>query len=167
MPPLEASVSPSSLVEDNRVVRGVDDVFTTAPMLGKRNQDCAVFSQRDVIIGTNPLYDVYLEQDDGRMASKQSKRNQQHSRNRFNMEWVEKYFNCMCVGPEPYGMRNEDNYGAMGGSSHSPKVATATKKYIVYPIAKYPARLNSPYLVEKRRKSLMKFTFQPVMSERE
>ena len=164
MPPLESSTSPFNEYipsEDNRVflAKGEDVYASTAPAYDSYvHHDHAVFSQRDVMIGTNPLYDVYLQQgENGRKGF------QRNGCSKFGMDWVEQYFGCMCMGSQPYS--NDDSHFQDRGIHHS-KVATATMKLIVYPIAKYPERLNSPLLVEKRRRSLKKhLTFQPVHRE--
>jgi len=209
MPPLERFHAPSPshdmyiTVDDNRIIHGVKgDVFesTQIPCKFSTKSDFAVFSQRDVIIGTNPLYDIPLpspttasvaaasspafsdfESSERRRPYK--KQQQQKPPNRFGIDWLNQYFACMCVGPEPVDTYWEEPTSSSprnvsiitGGSStiqpSTPRNSTTptnSKKYIVYPIAKYPARLNSPYLVEQRRRSLMKhLTFQPVVVETE
>jgi hypothetical protein len=102
--------------------------------------DFAVESRRDVIIGTNPLYDYHLNEE-------QRKKN----------DWIEMFsYLCVCV---PTNTQHNVN-------QQDPKVAVATRKNIVYPVARYGARLNSPALVQQRRKRLEPyFTFRPLHAE--
>lgn len=177
MPPYEGNsvyASPTNdqfiAITDNRVVRTKDgEPFTSIPVPSRQSQHdgIAVFSQRDVIVGVNPLHDVYNPVDDIReptFTPKRSKR--QANPGNFYLEMMDQYFGCMCLGADgscgpPHGEKrslekptNLDMPSKLGGDS---------KKYIVYPIARYPERLNSPVLVAQRRKSLMKhLTFQPV-----
>jgi len=141
-------------INEDRMLSGKAGVFSTLPIGGISDDNSLVFSQRDVMIGTNPLYESYLNSDSTKSTSRRRK-----SRDLRLFDLIDQYFNCMC---------GEVNDMPLRSKVPSPTVATATRKSIVYPIAKYPERLNSPVMVEKRRKSMMKhLTFQPVKGERE
>ena len=153
MPPLHKSLSPQDVyysVEEHGIGRGKKVPFNASRF---NDQDYAVYSQRDVIVGPNPLHDIYLNGEE----------KQQRGRQRFpGMEWMAEYMNCMCIGTTPYG---PDENG-IGGSPSRRENVLPPNQNIVYPIAKYAARLNSPYLVEQRRKSISKhLTFRPVHAE--
>lgn len=186
MPPLERQkFSPYDTQEifvsihDNRVYSGKHekaDVFSMAPLPSKSSRIgyYAVLAQRDVIVGTNPLYEFNLTQ----TTSEEQPRNcQAHGMDLWDI------FTGLCVTRVGGGRGNRGSRSSKRWQQSQPqpsdtfksvikphvlsnsqkKVAVASKKKIVYPIARYPARLNSPYLVEKRRESLRKhLTFQPV-----
>lgn len=174
MPPLEVSLSPSNddmyiTFQDSKVVRGNRSLHNGSPRGPSKSKhpdrpNFAVYSRRDVIVGTNPLGDPHQDQ-----RTRSAKKN---GRGRtFAMELIEEYFSCMCVGNQPCDTTGSvvetSHFQNLGGVIQHPRVGNAsTKKFTVYPIAKYPGRLNSPYLVEKRRKSLRnQLTFQPVHCE--
>lgn len=174
-------------VEDNRIHRGKvnKDIFSRAPIPYKSNNDeFMVLSQRDVIVSANPLYSA------SRMNKKSNadKNCYRHlaggirsSCAPFNghggkatspgMNNFMDMFTNLCVCPN----QETPSFSCLGDPSSARSSATRravlagidqierTRK-IVYPVARYPARLNSPEMVEQRRRSLQKhLMFRPVM----
>jgi hypothetical protein len=73
-------------------------------------------------------------------------------------------FTSLCVG----GVSSEGTKTSEKRSRHkkkSRKSSAASKGRVVYPIASYPARLNSRKLVEQRRKSFRHQFFRPVSDD--
>ena len=155
MPPLQSSgFSPIGQNEDSEFVLipgyhivynkegSYDDAISLRSM-----KHIGVHSQRDVIVGGSPLDEVTLEHKDENSETRRSYK---------PMDLLDIFTNlCVC----------ETNRPKMA-PTRSKKTTAAGKRRTVYPIAKYPARLNSPYLVQQRRKSLEeKFTFRPLPEE--
>ena len=160
MPPLDkyTVVSPSSVVLG--VIPDKNDTFETIPWHSSSDhKHFAVCPRRALILGTNPLYDTYLDEQE---KTKMKKTNS--NGNRSGLDWLDQ-FSCLCVD-SGFGQRSIRIRRSEGRQQR--RVATASKsKKVVYPIVKYPGRLNNPSLVEKRRKSIKEFlTFRPVGGER-
>ena len=96
----------------------------------------AVHAHRDLIIQTNPLLD-----EPSTAASSDS------------VDWIDLFTRlCTCQTSTITVLERPRKRAAVGSS-----------KNIMYPVARYPDRLNSPQLVERRRKSLEHhLTFRPV-----
>ena len=149
MPPLHEALDEHYIPCEERYPGFQPHAFATATKqdLGSNKAGFAVFSKRSVIVGTHPLYVA------------QESRKRPNERQTFGIaELAQRYFNCMCVGSVPDDNDDVNIQPFQDNTSH--------KEKIIYPIAKYPGRLNSPYLVETRRRSLAKDrTFQPVHIE--
>jgi hypothetical protein len=128
--------------------RATDDfAVSTEPLDLRQRSNHEVFAERDVIFGTNPLYEYALN-DQTEATGTQQNEWSNHSR----MDILDIFTN-LCICRETFRRK----------AKNSKRVAVASKKRVVYPIAKYPGRLNSPYLVQQRLLSLQKhITFRPV-----
>lgn len=165
MPPLEFTRcrSPSSeifsAIEDRRTVAGKGDIFSNALLHGDDNE-LVVMAQRHVIVGTVPLDDSnsqFIENGPDNWHRSKSRKS------RYGLDWLNEYFACLCVGPDP---SSDSNFKSFLKAEQ--RLEKSPQKVAVYPIAVYPDRLNSPILVERRRRSLMNhFMFQPVQHDRE
>lgn len=165
-------------VEDNRIHRGKvnKDIFSQAPIpYSKNNTDeHMVLSQRDIVVSANPLYAAYLQQNN-------VDRNNRHhtgtrsSRTPFNanggasdapsMGTFMDMFTNLCVCPSQDIPSSTGRTAAARRAILSIDQNELTRK-IVYPVARYPARLNSPEMVQQRRRSLQKhLMFRPVIME--
>jgi hypothetical protein len=155
MPPLERhSFSPVAeqayvSVYGNHVLEfkgNAKDVFCSAPLTNPtdfRIPAEMVLSQRGVIMGTNPLYEHNLSEPETRHPKR-------------SLKSLLDVFANLCVCQEAVADNNEQLR----------KLARANRKRVVYPIAKYPGKLDDESLVEKRRKSLQDHLFfRPVTDE--
>lgn len=97
------------------------------------SSDTDIRGQRDMIVGSSPL-----------SMGEEPKRSKKRQ-----LDFLEAFTNlCMC---DPSRQTRQ-------GPASLP-----SKKRIIYPIAKYPGRLNSPKLVQQRRKSVAESqTFRPL-----
>lgn len=167
MPPLErlqhqASYSPPApstadkreryiSIHDNRIYRDVNnqDVFSRAPL--PESSEYIVLAQRDVIVAKSPIYEIPSEDD----TSKSSK-------DPFLSNMLD-FFTTLCVCKETSITRKRKKNPATKSMTGQQRQQSPD---IVYPVARYPARLNSPEMVKQRRKSLQKhLTFRPVVCE--
>lgn len=132
--------------------------------------ELAVSPTRDVIIGTNPLYDFSI--DDRPCIDPHNCNNSTSSASTASTRdtnWVDLFtYLCVCAPiPEVSGGTNKrPRRSPSRGLFPSKKVAVTSRKSIVYPVARYPGRLNSPELVHQRRMSLQdQAMFRPVHRE--
>lgn len=79
-------------------------------------------------------------------------------------------FTNLCVCPNDQENNEHHGFAYRGATNYPIPIATdledidtEIRRKIVYPVARYPARLNSPELVQQRRRSLQKhLMFRPV-----
>jgi hypothetical protein len=143
---------------------------------GKANEYFVVNSERGLIVQKSPIGQFYL-QDQLHGVNRAATATASAQKTRINdaLDWLEQ-FTCLCSMVDVHeGKRSNERVDAAvskhssGDKSVSPiqhrKDTKSMEHQTVYPIAKYPGgRLNSPYLVEKRRRSLKSLsTFQPVV----
>jgi hypothetical protein len=67
-------------------------------------------------------------------------------------------FTSLCLGDVFVSSSESRRQGTM----HTPSSTSSRSKKVVYPIARYPYRLNSKKLVDQRRKSFQHHFFRPV-----
>lgn len=156
MPPLENtychSPSPVFFCKGEGDDRRKSKSFTLS---GVSDDELVVMAQRRVSMGTIPFVD---SQSLNGVDNFHRNRNRQTT---YGVDWLAEYLGCTCIDLDLPTV----------GKSKRPINATETsanryENVIAYPIAVYPDRLNSPALVEQRRRSLMKqFTFQPVQHD--
>jgi hypothetical protein len=123
------------------------------------NRDYYILSQRDVIVGTNPLYDF------GAPPVESSRT--QHKTNSFQ-SFMELFTDNLCLCPhQQQRRRHQRTTGCADTFPGDPSAPSLPiRKNVVYPVARYPDRLNSPQMVQQRRKSLQECsTFIPVVVE--
>jgi len=156
MPPLHSSgFSPICQNEDSEFVRitdyqivynkegSYDDAISILSM-----KPIGVHSRRDVIVGGSPFSDeISLGHKDEHSETRRSYK---------PLNLLDMLTNlCVCPANRP-----------RKAAKRRKRATAGSNRRTVYPIAKYPARLNSPYLVQQRRKSLEKeFTFRPLCEE--
>jgi hypothetical protein len=143
MPPLERF--PSAL-DQTSFLSEIDNQHQTGK-ISKRTcsridlREVAVHAHRDLIFQSNPVMD------DCQSANDSKDRN-------GNLDWVNLFTSlCSCQGSSSSVVERPRKRAVVG-----------TAKNIMYSVARYPERLNSPHLVARRRKSLEKhLTFRPVV----
>lgn len=122
-----------------------------------------ILSQRDVIVGAHPLYEF----ETSFPSPSTSSSSQPQSRTNSFQTLMELLTDNLCLCPHQQ-QRMRQQRAARDSASHNTMVPNpaASQKNIVYPVARYPDRLNSPELVQQRRKSLQHYsTFVPVVVE--
>jgi hypothetical protein len=142
--------------------------LSTSPFDASNAKEFLVTGRRDVIVGTHPLYN--------NSSDREGPPPQQQHHRRHPLDFLDRFINlCVCedavtsrcgsITMTTGSVVRASSSASSSYSSHT-KAKEGPKKRIVYPIAKYPGRLNSPFLVHQRRKSLEKFlTFRPVPEE--
>ena len=140
MPPLERFPSPVgadhylSEVDAHLYAKGSHETRSRIDL-----RQVAVHAHRDLIIQTNPLLAPTEEPTNDNAGT--------------TVDWIDLFTRlCTCQTSTIAVLERPRKRAAVGSS-----------KNIMYPVARYPDRLNSPQLVERRRKSLEKhLTFRPV-----
>lgn len=146
---------------ENTIARSKSNVYITS-YVQAANDDGFVSPERYILLSRNPLDDVVLNSA-SELRHKNHRRSNEDTSNE-NLEWMEEYFSCVCIGSSSHSRNVQDQGRSFPQEGHDAN--RSRENFIIYPIAKYPERLNSPHLVEKRRRSLSKqMTFQPVRSE--
>jgi len=184
MPPLQnwnqscnySSYSPDAeqyvTVDDNRILQGKanQDIFSRAPVSrhSSSNEQFMVLSQRDVVIAQYPLNEATgYRNAKPNMSSMSAAVNigaQYSAPSGVIGSLMDILANlCVCetsnlIPSSRCGVSPQEEVGR-------PQDEEAEKtQSIVYPVARYPARLNSPEMVQQRRKSLQKhLMFRPVI----
>ncbi len=158
MPPLEnthchlSSPVLYSIIEGNG--RKNEEIATA--FFDASGGDIAVIAQRQISLGTSPFVDAEpsIIQEGYRENKTQQKKN--------GMEWLAEFFGCTCILLDA---RNADSPVRNFTATKQPENLPGK---VAYPIAVYTDRLNSPALVERRRRSLVKhLTFRPVRHDSE
>jgi hypothetical protein len=130
-------------------------------------KDYYILSQRDVIVGTHPFYE--LEASPAPSTSTSSSQAQAASFQAIMDLFTENL--CLC----PRHQHNQQRMSARPQRAAVESNALSTppapiqsqhRENILYPVARYPDRLNNPALVQQRRMSLRSYsTFVPVVVE--
>ena len=116
----------------------------------------SVHSQRSVLVQTSPVGNGDLQSQCPGRQEKNQPEEEWTNRSRLTvLEWIDDHvLACLCTPCSSSLARRDEKYQS-----------TTVLRHTVYPIAKYPGgHLNSPYLVEKRRKAFKgTATFRPVI----
>jgi len=150
-------------VEDNRIVfqrnrRGRvlnKDIFSCAPLPQNKSADgFPVLSQRDVV-DANPILARIQHHINGHDDFPRTRGGQPMS-----MTFFMDMFTNLCLCPDQVSSVPSSMHTAV---SPPPSVldpgTEISRQKIVYPVARYPDRLNNPEMVQQRRKSLQKHLF--------
>jgi hypothetical protein len=158
MPPLENTYCHLSAPELYSVVEGNGrkNEETARAFFDANDDNHAVIAQRQICLGTSP----FVEEEPSIIEEGYQENKTQQTTH--GMEWLTEFFGCTCISLEA---RNACNSESTFAATRLPENVPGK---VAYPIAVYTDHLNSPALVERRRRSLMKhFAFRPVRQDSE
>lgn len=143
-----------------------NETFGIAPLRGDCTH-CPILPKRHVLVGVDPI-SGYSSPDDSLHLSDDDDDSLTLNESGYGCDTncsgdsradILDIFSNMCLGAE-LNPRNRRR------PSQSKSAIASNKKRVVYPIAKYPTRLNNPRLVYQRRKTLQEqLTFKPVRTK--
>lgn len=143
-------------IEDNRIFRGKtnNDIFSQAPVPGE-TQAFVVLAQREILVKPSPLFE---EQDDESVGKATN------VSDTSSVVSVLDVFTNLCVCAE--ANKEEEDQVVAKRQNVNKERKKRKLEVACYPVAVYPERLNSPAMVQQRRKSLEKYlTFLPIKAE--
>jgi hypothetical protein len=129
-------------------------------------KDYYILSRRDVIVGTHPLYEFETPPSSPSSTSSSQAHSQATSFHALLDLFTENL--CLCPHHQQRMTARPQRASSVSNAVNTSLVHTSSqyRKNILYPVARYPDRLNNPELVQQRRKSLRSCsTFVPVVVE--